>query len=72
MLSSTERNFSLRHHVQTYSGAYPVPYPMGTGEVPRGQSDRNVELITYLHLLPRLIMRGATSTLTHTSSRRAD
>jgi hypothetical protein len=24
-------NFSLRHHVQTGSGAHPVSYPMGTG-----------------------------------------
>jgi len=24
-------NFSLRHHLQTSSGAYPASYPMGTG-----------------------------------------
>jgi len=24
-------NFSLRHHVQTGSGAHPASYPMGTG-----------------------------------------
>jgi hypothetical protein len=24
-------NFSLRHNVQTGSGAYPASYPMGTG-----------------------------------------
>jgi hypothetical protein len=25
-------NFSLRHRVQTGSGAHPAPYPMGTGD----------------------------------------
>jgi len=25
-------NFSLRHHVQTGSGAHPTSYPMGTGD----------------------------------------
>jgi hypothetical protein len=25
-------NFSLRHHVQTASGAHPASYPVGTGD----------------------------------------
>jgi hypothetical protein len=45
-------NFSLRHHVQTGSGAHPASYPMCTGgSFPR--SGRGVKLITHPHLVPR-------------------
>jgi len=27
-------NFSLRHRVQTWSGAHPTSYPLGTGFLP--------------------------------------
>jgi len=42
-------NFSVRHHVQTGSGADPASYPMGTG----GSLPGDVKLTTHLHLVPR-------------------
>jgi len=31
-------NFSLRHHVQTGSGAHPASYPMDTEDSPGGKA----------------------------------
>jgi hypothetical protein len=47
-------NFSLRHRVQTGSGAHPVSYPMGTGgsfsgvKRPRRESDHSPPSSAYI------------------------
>jgi len=52
--------YSLRHQVQTASWANPTSYPMSTGSsIPWGKAAGGVKLTTYLHLVPRLRMRGA-------------
>jgi hypothetical protein len=35
-------NFSLRHHVQTGSGAHPASYPMGPGSSFRGRGEKRL------------------------------
>jgi hypothetical protein len=53
------RDFSLRHRVQTDSGAHPASYPI---------RNKGVKLTTHLPLVPRLRIRGAVSPLPHTFS----
>jgi hypothetical protein len=51
---------NLYHPIQAGSGAHPASYPMGTmGSFPGGKAPGIVKLTTHLHLVPRLIMRGA-------------
>jgi hypothetical protein len=48
-------NFSLRHRVQTDSGARPASYAVGTGgSLTQAVSDWDVKLTTHLHLVPIL------------------
>jgi hypothetical protein len=47
------------HHVQTGSGSHPASYPVGSGDFPWRWNGRGVKLITHLHLVSRLKMRGA-------------
>jgi hypothetical protein len=44
-------NFTLRHRVQTGSGAHPASYPMDTGLFPWGLSGRGVKLTIHLNLM---------------------
>jgi hypothetical protein len=66
---SMGRIFSLCHRVQSDSGAHAGSYPMGTGGFFPGSkaAGGGVKLTTHLQLVPRLRMRGAIPTLTHTS-----
>jgi len=52
-------NFSLRHHVQTGSGAHPASHPMGVGGSFTGGKRPGVKLTSHLYLIPRLIRCGA-------------
>jgi hypothetical protein len=45
-------NFSLRHHVQTGSGAHPASHPMGVGGSFTGGKRPGVKLTSHLHLVP--------------------
>jgi hypothetical protein len=55
--------FSPHHRLQTSSGGHSASYPMGTrGSLPRVR-DRGVKMITHLHFVPMLEMRGAISPL---------
>jgi hypothetical protein len=55
--------FSLPHRVQTGSGAHPFSYPMYTA-----WEGLWISLHTYLHIVPRLRIRGAIRQLPHTPS----
>jgi hypothetical protein len=46
-------NLSLRHHVQTGSGAHPASYPVGTRDSLPGGKGRGVKLTTRLQLVSR-------------------
>jgi len=49
----------VRFPAETGSGAYSASYPVDTGALSPNIKRPDVKLITYLHLLPRLRMRGA-------------
>jgi hypothetical protein len=54
------RDSSLCHCHQTGPGSHLVTYPKGIeGSFPGGKWSRRAKLMTYLHLVPRLIMRGS-------------
>jgi hypothetical protein len=59
--------FSLPH-VKTGSGAHPPSYPTGTGNSFPEVQRSGMKLTTYIHLVPRLRMRGAILPFPHTSS----
>jgi hypothetical protein len=54
----------LLQNVQTGSGAHPASYALMAGDFcPRGKGTGTCKLTTYLHIVPRLRMSGATPLL---------
>jgi hypothetical protein len=58
-------NFSLRHRVQTGSGAHPASNPMGNRGCFPGSKAIVPLITTHLHLAPRLKMGGVIPPLPH-------
>jgi hypothetical protein len=61
--SAGAKKSSRLRSVQTGSGAHPASYSMGPG----GKAGGGMNVSIYLHLVPRLRMRGAIYSLPHTS-----
>jgi hypothetical protein len=62
---------SLRHRIQTGSGTHSASSPKDIGGCFLGEKAAGaVILTTYLHLAPRLRMRGVIPPLPHAPSRR--
>ena len=53
-ISAGVKDFFLQQKVRTDSWTHPDYYSIGTGVISREQNGRDLTLITYLHLAPRL------------------